>query len=186
VSDPSPGPASGDLVPYTHPGGLRLLVPARWELSEDPRPGLLLVAVEPEINARMGGGFRANLVVTCEQLSADLDLDTWQATTGQMLPSTLDDYVPVSVGGCDLGGMPAVHRVAQHRTKGGSNVTMEQWAAVLPEVGTDAGPGSATGWSLTASVATRAHPRRAAMLTEVAESWRPPGHGAVGSEPDPG
>jgi hypothetical protein len=150
---------------------MRLLVPARWELSEDARPGLLLVAVEPEpritVGSGQGSGFRANLVVTCEELPEGLDLATWQATTEQMLPSTVDDYVPVTAEQVDVAGMPAVHRVAQHRSKAGANVTMAQWAAVLP------GP---TGWSLTASVATRAYPRRAALLEQVAAAWRPPGH----------
>jgi hypothetical protein len=183
------GPSADGLVPYAHAGGLRLLVPARWELSEDVRPGLLLVAVEPERSVRLGSGhrsgrqgaaasdvaFRANLVVTCEELPAGLDAAAWQEATGQMLPSALDHYSPVSVDQHDIGGRVTVHRVAQHRSKAGTNVTMEQWAAVVPAADSD----SALGWSLTASVATRDHPRRVGLLNEVADSWRLPGAAPV-------
>ena len=136
MSQPGAAEQPSGLVPYTHPGGMRLLVPAGWELSEDARPGLVLVAVEPEPRFRMGSGqgsgFRANLVVTCEELPEGLDLATWQAATAEMLPSTVDDYAPVRAGEVDLAGMPTVHRVGQHRSKAGANVTMAQWAAVLP------------------------------------------------------
>lgn len=178
MSQPRASEPPSSLVPYEHPSGLRLLVPAGWELSEDARPGVLLVAVEPEPRFRLGSGqgsgsFRANLVVTCEELPEALDLATWQAATGAMLPSTVDDYVPVADDEVDIAGMPAVYRVAQHRSKAGANVTMAQWAAVLP------GP---TGWSLTVSVATAAYPRRAALFDQVAGSWRPLGHGGRDSE----
>jgi len=172
------GSPAFDLVPYAHSSGLRLAVPARWELSEDARPGVLLVAVAPEPAARFGQqrpdasgtGFRANLVVTCEELPAGLDLAAWQAVTAQMLPSALDEYASVSVDTGRIDGMPVVHRVAHHRSKAGTNVTMDQWAAVVP------GPDTALGWSLTATVATRVHPHRVALLSRVAASWRPPRH----------
>jgi len=181
------GPSAGSLVPYTHAGGLRLLVPARWELSEDVRPGLLLVAVEPERSLRLGSGhrsgrqgsgtsdagFRANLVVTCEELPAGLEVAAWQEATGQMLPEALEHYSPVSVDERDIAGRATVHRVARHRSKAGTNVTMEQWAAVV------AAADSTLGWSLTASVATRDHLRRAELLNEVADSWRLPQAGPV-------
>jgi hypothetical protein len=172
------GPAANGLTPYVHAGGLELLVPGRWEISEDVRPGLLLVAVEPERSVRMGAsasdaGFRANLVVTCEELPAGLEVAAWQEATGQMLPSALDHYTPVSVDERDIGGHVTVHRVAQHRSKAGTNVTMEQWAAVV------AVADQALGWSLTASVATRDHPRRVGLLNAVADSWRLPGAGAI-------
>jgi hypothetical protein len=50
---------------------------------------------------------------------------------------------------------------------------MEQWAAVV------AVADQALGWSLTASVATRDHPRRVGLLNAVADSWRLPGAGAI-------
>ncbi len=172
VPEPASDPGPGELVGYRHPNGMTLPLPAGWERSEDPRPDVVLIAVEPAPPPGGEPGFRPNLVVTVDQLPAGLDLEAWQAATEQMLPSMLTEYLPIDLERLEIGGVAAFRRLAHHRSKGGTSVTMEQWTTVLPA----AGGASLAGWSLTASTATPAYASLAEVLAEVAGGWRPPGH----------
>lgn len=172
MPDPVPDPGAGALVGYRHPNGMTLSLPAGWEHVEDPRPDVVLIAVEPAPPPGGDPGFRPNLVVTVDQLPAGHDLEVWQAGTEKMLPSMLTEYLPIDLERLEIGGVAAIRRLAHHRSQGGTSVTMEQWTTVVPAVG----GASLAGWSLTASTATPAYAGLADLLAEIAGSWRPPGH----------
>jgi len=152
---------------------MALPLPGSWERIEDPRPEVVLIAVEPAPPSHGADpGFRPNLVVTVDQLPVGLDLEAWQAATEKMLPSMLTEYLPIDLERLEIGGVAAIRRLAHHRSQGGTSVTMEQWTTVVPAVG----GASLAGWSLTASTATLEYAGLADLLAEVARSWRPPGH----------
>ena len=65
---------------------MTLPLPEAWERAEDPAPGLVLVAIEPEHDPDDDPGFRANLVVTLDKLDDGLGLDDWQAGTERLFP----------------------------------------------------------------------------------------------------
>ncbi len=162
------------LVAYTHPGGMTLSLPPDWERAADVQPGLALISLEPEHGGEAEPGFRANLVVTVDQLDDGLDLDDWQAGTERLFPQSLDQYQVLDLERLRLAGVAAIRRLAHHRTEQNRSVTMEQWAIVLP-----ADDGRRTGWTLTASVGTLDYADAADMFAHIAAGWRPPGH------PDP-
>src|SRR5690606_24603598 len=102
-------PGRSNLPPmdsfYEHPGlGFRLPLPAGWELLEDPRPGVSLVAAAPE----RPDVFRANLVVSIEAVNPGLDLETWQAEATAMLPGLLEDCLLLDQEVVDLPAGPAL------------------------------------------------------------------------------
>ena len=172
MAEPTTG--DGDLGGYRHPGGMTLPLPEAWERAEDPAPGLVLVAIEPEHAPDDDPGFRANLVVTLDKLDDGLGLDDWQAGTERLFPTSLGDYLVLDLERLDLSGVRGIRRLAHHRTEQNSAVTMEQWTTVLPHP-----DGGVAGWSLTASVATAQYPSLADLFAYVAGGWRPPGHPAA-------
>lgn len=151
---------SAGLVEYRHPLGFTLPLPGGWERAEDPRPGVAVVAAEPTSDL----GFRANVVVTVDDLPADMDLHSWQAATDTMLPRALQDYLLLDLEHAELGGRPVVRRLAHHLVVGSGAVTMEQWASTS----------GGTGYTLTASVATMGYDSLADGFAEIAAGWQPP------------
>lgn len=169
-----------ELVPFVHASGMTIGLPGGWELLEDAGHPVVLVTLEPDQPARTGVGFRANLVVTLDDVTEGVDLDAWQAGTERLLAQTLQDYLVIDLERTALAELPAIRRLAHHRTDQGRSVTMEQWTVVLPHQ---------RGWTLTASVATPAYASLTDMFADVAAGWRPPGHpgphdGARGNDRD--
>ena len=164
-------PTPAALVTYRHPGGMTMPLPDGWERAEDAHPGLVLITVEPEQPADQEPGFRANLVVTVDRLDDGLDLSEWQAGTEKLFPGSLTEYLVLDLERMQLAGVPAIRRLAHHRTDQNRSVTMEQWAIVLP--GDDGRP---HGWTLTASVGSLGYAGLADLTSQVAAHWRPPGH----------
>ena len=148
------------LIEYRHPFGFTMPVPAGWEQVADPRQGVALVVVEPDLAA----GFRANLVVTVDELPDGLDLHSWQAATDQMLPHALSDYLLLDLEHGHLSGRPVVRRLAHHLVEGSGAVTMEQWASST----------EGRGFTITASVATMAYDSLADVFAQIAAGWRQP------------
>lgn len=146
------------LVTYRHgSAGFTLPLPANWERTEDER-GIALIAAEPEREP----WFRTNVVVTIEHLAEGLDLAGWQDTAGAQLARSLADYLLLDLEDTELGGRPAVRRLAHHATEVGA-VTCEQWTLVEGRLG----------YSLTASVGTLEYADRADLFGQMAQQFQP-------------
>jgi hypothetical protein len=114
-----------DLTTHRHPAGFRIPLPNGWEVAVDPRPDVALLAVAPD----EGDGFRANVVVTLEELGG-WSLRDWQDSTGTMLAASLRDYVLLDLERLDdRPGMPGLRRLSHHVASGAA-VTLEQWCRV--------------------------------------------------------
>jgi hypothetical protein len=156
------------IVTYRHPtAGFSLPLPTDWERVADARPGVPLIAVEPD----RVGGFRANVVVTVERLPHGVDLDAWQASADGLLRDALSDYMLIDGERLDLDGRDIVRRLAHHAREDTGAITMEQWAMVDGD----------RGYTLTASVATPEYDAMAEGFAGIAWGFRL--EGAAG-EPD--
>jgi hypothetical protein len=144
------------IIPYRHEaGGFALPLPEDWVRLDGPVPGISLVALEPD---RPEERFRANLVVTVEELDDGLDLDGWQASTEEHLPSALNDYLLLDRERMDLNGRVAIRRLAHHARPETGSITMEQWAFVVGR----------RGITLTASSSTLDHDTLADVFAGIA------------------
>ena len=149
-----------DFDEYRHPDtGCLVLVPPTWERLEDPQRGVALIAREPDDPA----GFRANLVVTVDDLTADLDIDSWQEANDELLRKELRNYFLLDRERVEMSGRPVVRRLAHHAESDTGPVTMEQWAMVE----------GSTGYTLTASVATLSYDSLADVFSAIARRFRP-------------
>ncbi len=147
------------LERYEDPRGFSLLVPIGWELAVDPRADTALVAVEPDRD----GGFRANVVVTVDDLPPEMDFTGWQQTVEPMLENALDDHLLLDLERLDVApGGPSTRRLLHHLIEESGPVTAEQWSSARGR----------TGYTLTCSAATPAYDSLADVLTEVGRSWR--------------
>lgn len=154
------------LVPYRHPGaGFTLPLPEQWGRAEDVQ-GVALVAIEPD----RGPWFRANVVVTIEQLDPRLDLAAWQEHSLALLREALNEFYLIDVEETAVGGRPARRTLAHHRTEHEHTVnavTMEQWTIREGELG----------YTLTGSVATLEYDELADTFARLAGEFRPdPGY----------
>lgn len=104
-------------------GRFSVTIPTGWQILDEPRVALPLVAVEPQ---RLEA-FRANLVVTVSSLPQDMTLRDWQMGTDVLLPETLRDYLLLDLEHVELDGVPGVRRLYCHVASGFA-VTGEQWA----------------------------------------------------------
>jgi hypothetical protein len=160
ASYPSEGESDVDLDEYRHPGtGCVVSVPPGWDRLEDPQAGVALIAREPEDPA----GFRANLVVTVDDLSSGPDLEQWQADNDRLLRQELRNYFLLDREVMQFGDQPVVRRLAHHASPDTGPVTMEQWAMVS----------GSTGYTLTASVATLSYDSLADVFSSIARRFRP-------------
>jgi hypothetical protein len=147
-----------DLTTHRHPAGFCVPMPRGWEVAVDPRPDIALLAVAPDA----GDGFRANVVVTLEELGG-WSLRDWQDGTGMMLAASLRDYVLLDLERLDhRPGMPGLRRLCHHVASGAA-VTLEQWCHVWDGCGLTV---SATSPSLD-------HARLRPLLAASGEHWRP-------------
>lgn len=147
------------LIEYRHPtAGFGFPLPAEWERVEDSQPGVPLIAVEPD----HGLGFRANVVVTVEQLPEGYDLETWQAASEQLLPQQLHEYLLIDSERVEIAGYSALRRLAHHAQAESGAVTMEQWAVTAGEYGL----------TLTTSVGTLAYTDHTDTFAGMADAFR--------------
>ena len=148
------------LIDYRHPAtGFGLPLPRIWELTEDPQPGVALTAVEPQGEL----AFRANLVVTVDDLEPDTDLEAWQDDCEAMMPDVLSGYQLLDRELSTDGTHPVLRRLAHHDGNGTASITMEQWALLV----------DGRGYTVTGSVATGGYADVTDMFTEIASRLRP-------------
>jgi hypothetical protein len=148
------------IVVYRHPaGGFALPLPEQWERIEGPAPGVALVAVEPGEGER----FRANVVVTVEELDGGIDLEGWQASTDEHLPGSLFDYLLLDRERMQLNGRDALRRLAHHARPETGSITMEQWAVLA----------RGRGVTLTASCSTLEYDNLAGAFAGIAGEFEP-------------
>jgi len=160
ASYPSEGENDVDLDEYRHPGtGCVVPVPPGWDRLEDPQSGVALIALEPEAPA----GFRANLVVTVDDLGSGLDLAQWQADSDRVLRDELHNYFLLDRELMRFDDRPVVRRLAHHAKPDAGPVTMEQWAMTT----------DTTRYTLTASVATLSYDSLADVFSSIARRFRP-------------
>lgn len=118
---------TGQLLRYTHRSpGFSIDLPADWEMQVDPQPAVAIAVLQP----RADEAFRANLVVTTDELPDGMDLAMWQAGTEELLPGALTDYFLLDAEDTVLAGEPARRRLAHHVTEDVVAVTMQQWSTV--------------------------------------------------------
>ena len=152
------------LTTYRHlTAGFTIPLPSTWERAENAE-GVALVAVEPE---RLPW-FRANVVVTIEQLPADMGLADWADTGLGQLDRILQGFLLLDVEGTEVGGPTGPPDFKHHTTDTGA-ITMEQ---DLTE--------ATLGYTVTASVGTLEYDDLADLFTTVAAGLRPdPGFDAM-------
>jgi hypothetical protein len=147
-------------VAYRHPAaGFTLPLPASWELAEDPRSDVALIAVEPE----HPGPFRANVVVTVERLPAGLDVDAWQANADELLGRALRGYLLLDRERQHVDGRIVLRRLAHHSREESGAITMEQWTTIHDGMG----------FTLTASAGTLEYDALAETFAGIAAGFRP-------------
>jgi hypothetical protein len=138
-----------------------LSLPPGGEVLGDDTGQPVLIAREP-VDAERPDRFRANVVLTATPV-AGLSFRDWQAGTDELLPRTLDDYLPVDLEKLDVAGRPGGRRLAHHASPDGRALTMEQWFTLVDDVG----------HTLTATVETWRYDELADLCAAVARSWRP-------------
>lgn len=147
------------LVTYHHPSSeFSLQLPENWDMVVDPQPGVALVALEPDRD----GIFRCNLVVSIDVLPAGIDLAGWQAGAEPMMRHAMADFLLLDLDETQIGGRPAMYRLAHHLVPDQGAVTMAQWMFLRP----------GRGFTLTGSVGTMEYAERADFFTDVAISVR--------------
>lgn len=138
-----------DLPPATRlvtgPAGFRVAVPEGWDVLTDVDSTTVLVAVEPDHPGSRAAGFRANLVVTVDDVG-ELSFDAWQRGTDQIIDASSQGWVLLDLERLEVDGHPAVRRLGTYLPAGSPPVTLEQWAVLR----------GSTGLTLSATVATGA------------------------------
>ncbi|MGH8793272.1 MAG: hypothetical protein ACRDXX_11580 [Stackebrandtia sp.] len=148
-----------NLVEYRHPdAGFTLALPVGWELRENPQPNVSLIVFEPETS----DGFRANAVVTVEELPEELDLESWQHSSDELLEHAFGEYILIDREHIEVDGQSVVRRLAHHAGEDTGSVTMEQWATVDGD----------KGYTFTTSVSTMAYDSHADLFSEMAQQFR--------------
>lgn len=118
---------TGQLLRYAHATpGFSIDLPSDWEMQVDPQPAVAIAVLEQ----RDDDAFRANLVVTTDDLPDGMDLTIWQAGIEERLPDALNDYYLLDMENVVLDQEPAHRRLAHHITGSGVAVTMQQWSTL--------------------------------------------------------
>jgi hypothetical protein len=109
---------------YRHPALGFTLEPPRGSELRDDLGGMALVAVEggPEPSS----GFRANLVVTVEEVAAGTGVEAYTTASLHAQDEMLSGHRLIDVEPTALGGMPAI-RTLSHHAQEQLAVTIEQW-----------------------------------------------------------
>jgi hypothetical protein len=146
-------------VRYRHPElGFELAVPDGSELHDD-MDGMALVAVEPK---EPSSGFRANLVVTVEEVGAGIAVETYTEASLRSQGELLYGHRLIDLEPLTVGGRPAIRTLAHHAQKHLA-ITVEQWRLVE-------GPHA---YTVTCSCATLDYATVADGFREAAESLVP-------------
>lgn len=136
-------------------------LPPGWDkLARAPR-GTLWAAVQ-QVDLDDPGGFRATLVLTCDDLGG-LGFREWQVGTDETLPRLLADYLLVDLERLEIDGRSGGRRLAHHVDPAGRALTMEQWFV----------HDERRGWTLTATTDTWTYDALADECAAVAAAWRP-------------
>jgi len=147
---------------FTHPSlGFSIELPPGAEVLDEV-PGIALIAAEPADEA--GDGFRANIVVTAEDVSpAGLHVEAFVDAALALQSVELVDFRLIDRENVTLaGGRPAA-RILGHHDVGGEAVTIEQWCVV----------DGAVGYTVTASCWTLDYDAVAGAFTASAETFTP-------------
>ncbi|WP_163573222.1 hypothetical protein [Fodinicola feengrottensis] len=147
------------LVSYEHrTAGFSLPLPESWQAVEDPQPAVPLVALEPD----RGGIFRCNVVVSVDQVPEGLDVAGWQAGAEPMMRQAMQDFLLLDLEELQVGGRPAMYRLAHHLVPDLGPVTMAQWMLLR----------AGRGHTLTFSIGTMEYETRADLFVDIARGFR--------------
>jgi hypothetical protein len=114
-------------VTYTHPElGFRLELPEGYEVATDAG-ALAMVAVEP--GPAPASGFRANLVVTVEEVRDGTDVEAYTESSLRGQAELLRSHRLIDSEVTDVRGGPATRTLAHH-AQDALAVTIEQWRLV--------------------------------------------------------
>lgn len=115
------------LESYHHPSaGFTLPLPAGWERDESV-PGCALVSVEPR---RDDEHFRANVVVTVEELGEGAELDGWADRSLGALEESLNRLSVIDRDETEIGDVPARRALTHYLHGQFGGVNLEQWSLV--------------------------------------------------------
>jgi len=116
---------SAELETYRHPSAaFELPLPAEWERAENVE-GCALLAVEPP---REDSHFRANVVVTIEQLEQGAELEQWAERSLAALRESLDRLRVIDLDASEIGGLPARRALTHYLHGEFGGVNLEQWS----------------------------------------------------------
>jgi hypothetical protein len=143
---------------YRHPElGFSIALPPGSEVQGDPAPGLALVALDPE----QRGPFRANLVVTVEELAGRFtDVGAYTDASIADQERALDAYRLIDRTEATLRGGEAT-RTLGHHDAAGMAVAVDQWRLVHGD----------RGYTITASCWALEYDALADVFAESAESF---------------
>jgi hypothetical protein len=147
-------------VTYTHPAlGFRLELPDGYEVRDDAA-ALALIAVEP--GPAPASGFRANLVVTVEEVREGTAVAGYTESSLRAQGELLRSHRLIDSEATTLAGGPATRTLAHH-AQDGLAVTIEQWRLVADVLA----------YTVTASCATLDYAGVADAHRDAAESLEP-------------
>jgi hypothetical protein len=123
---------SPELETYRHwSAGFQLPLPPEWEPTENVQ-GCALVAVEPP---REDPHFRANVVVTIEQLEKDAQLETWTDRSLAALRESLDRLRVIDLDSTQIDALPARRTLTHYLHAQFGGINLEQWSLVQSGLG---------------------------------------------------
>jgi hypothetical protein len=144
-------------VRYRHPELRFELELTDGALVRDDIPGMALVAIERETDP--SSGFRANLVVTVEEVAAGTTVEAYTSSSLRVQDDLLSGHRLIDVEATAVSGAPAT-RTLGHHAQDRLAVTIEQWRLVA----------GVRAYTVTASCATLDYAAVADGFREAAES----------------
>lgn len=150
---------TGELEAYRHPSaGFELSLPSGWERSENTH-GAAVVSVEPP---RDDPHFRANAVVTVEEVAAEAELVEWADRSLEALRESLNRLRVIDLDLTEVGGLPARRALSHYLHGGFGGVCLEQWSVLH----------DGRGYVVSCSTAALEYDDLWALTNEVAEGLR--------------
>lgn len=137
-------------------GVLRFSAPADWEVDNDTAAPVASIVLEPSD----GQPFRASMVLTLDELPADLDFNGWQKGVEIMLAQQPNDWLLIDLERVQVAGAPGARRLGTFAAPTGLSVTSEQWMTIV----------GGRGVTLTATSATMLYPFYGPLLQAKAQS----------------
>lgn len=146
------------LVWYRHHRtGFTLPLPPWWELREDVDQKVAMIAVEPDA----GTGFRANVVVTVDEVPEGASLSDWQELNDRVSVEVMTDYLLIDEETFRHAGRTFQRRLAHHTVDETIPVTIQQWSTLA----------GGSGYTLTGSATTLTFSQTAGMFAAVAAGF---------------